>query len=509
VHVVIVGAGEVGWYLAERLDAEHDVVVIEQDADTANAIGEDLDIQVVVGQRLSPSVLERAGIGRAALLAGVTQNDEVNLISSLLAKERGGAEDRPCAIQTEELRGPAGAGLLATMGADVVIDPDADTAEEILELVHLSGADEVYPMVDGDLVVLGGVIRAGSAVAGQRLSEVGAQFEPRWRFLFGAVTRRGETSIPRGDEVLELGDHVRILTTSDARREVLGLIGAVSRRVRRLMVLGGGMVGSRVAAAMAAEGAEVLIVERDLARAQQLAAELPRVRVIHGDITDVELLAQESVATMDVVVATSGEDTANVLACAFAAAEGSGFTVAVIHRLALLPLASQFGIDATLSPGPPRPTPCSGAARRAGSVATFLESDVEVNEFTVRRGEPGRWCGGRRPARVHGPCCSVPPSVRTAPWRSCGAPPDSPRGPGRRLRSSHRPAPGPPALQGMTAAVRRRWQAPAGADRRSRSTSARSRRRSPGSPCWSPQGSTGSTVVPMRAPSSSAACPPP
>lgn len=387
-HVVIVGAGEVGWYLAERLDAEHDVVVIEQDADTANAIGEDLDIQVVVGNACHPSVLERAGIGRAALLAGVTQNDEVNLIASFLAKERG-VPKTVVRIQTEELRGPAGAGLLVTVGADVVIDPDADTAEEILALVHLSGADEVYPMVEGGLLVLGGVIRAGSAVAGRRLSEVGAQFEPQWQFLFGAVTRRGETVIPRGDEVLEVGDHVRILTTRDARREALELIGAVSRRVRRLMVLGGGMVGSRVAASMTAEGAEVLIVERDPARAQQLAAELPRVRVIHGDITDIELLAQESVATMDVVVATSGEDTANVLACAFAAAEGSGFTVAVIHRLALLPLASQFGIDATLSP---RTASANAVLRElrggSGSVATFLESDVEVNEFAVAAGSP-------------------------------------------------------------------------------------------------------------------------
>lgn len=386
VHVVIVGAGEVGWYLAERLEAEHDVVVIEQDADTAHAIGEDLDIQVVVGNACHPSVLERAGIARAALLAGVTQNDEVNLIASLLAKERG-VPKTVVRIQTEELRGPAGEGLLAAVGADVVIDPDADTAEEILELVHLSGADEVYPMVGGDLLVIGGVIRPGSAAAGRRLSELGAQFEPRWQFLFGAVTRRGETSIPRGDQVLEVGDHVRILTTREARRESLELIGATSRRVRRLMVLGGGLVGARVAAAMTAEGAEVVVVERDLARAQYLAAALPRARVIHGDITDIDLLAEESVATMDVVVATSGEDTANVLACAFAAAQGSGFTVAVMHRLALLPLAGQFGIDATLSP---RTASANAVLRElrggSGSVATFLESDVEVNELAVAAG---------------------------------------------------------------------------------------------------------------------------
>ena len=388
VHVVIVGAGEVGWYLAERLGAEHDVVVIEQDEQTANALSEDLDIQVIVGNGCQPSILAEAGIERASLLAGVTQSDEVNLIASLLAKENGVAKT-VVRIQTDELRGPAARGLLDRVGADVVIDPDADTADEIMHLVHLSGADEVYPMVGGQLVVLGGVVRPDSAVAGRPLSEIGSAFEPHWEFLFGAVTRDGHTIIPRGDEVLEAGDHVRILTTRGAQRQTLELIGAVSRRVRRLMVLGGGAVGSRVAQSMSREGAEVVIIERDIVRASALAADAPKVRVIHGDITDVELLTEQRVDTMDVVVATSGEDTANVLACAFAAAEGAGFTIAVLHRLALLPLVGRFGIDATLSP---RTASANAVLREVrggeGAVATFLESDVEVTEFSVAPGSP-------------------------------------------------------------------------------------------------------------------------
>lgn len=389
VHVIIVGAGEVGWYLAERLGAEnHDVVLIEKDERLAAAIGEELDIQVVVGDGCHPSVLLQAGVRSASLLAGVTQLDEVNLVASLLAKQFGVART-VVRIQTEELRGPAGRDLLEAVGADVVIDPDADTAEEILELVHLSGADEVYPMGDGSLVVLGTVIRPESALAGKRLSEIGASFEPHWQFLFGAVTRHGETVIPRGDEVLEAGDHVRVLTTRRARRETLHLLGAERRRVRRLMVLGGGAVGAQVARASSAEGAEVVLVERDLARAEELAAEMARVRVLHGDIADIELLREASVATMDVVVATTGEDTANVLACAFAAAEGAAFTVAVMHRLALLPLVGQFGIDATLSP---RTASANAVLREmrggTGAVTTFLESDVEVNEFTVAPGSP-------------------------------------------------------------------------------------------------------------------------
>jgi trk system potassium uptake protein TrkA len=386
-HVVIVGAGEVGWYLAQRLGAEgNDVVVVEQNEVIAAAIAAELDVQVVVGNAAVPSTLRAAGIERADLFAGVTQNDEVNLLASLLAKEFG-VEQTVVRIQTEELRGPLGEKLLAKMGADVIIDPDADTADEIMELAHVSGADEVYPMSNGELLVLGAVIGKSSQFIGHDLAEIGRSFEPNWKFLFGALTRDGETVIPRGDQVLQAGDHVRVLTTRAARREIMELLGAATRKARRVMVLGGGAVGARVAERLQSEGATVVLVENDPMRAKALSERLPRVTIVQGDIADTELLLQESVARMDLVIAATGDDASNVLACAYAAAEGDAFTVAVLHRLALLPLVRQFGIDAALSP---RTASANAVLRhiRGGtaSVATFLESDIEVNEFEIEAG---------------------------------------------------------------------------------------------------------------------------
>jgi len=400
-HVVIVGAGEVGWYLAQRLGAEgNDVVVVEQNEVIAAAIGAELDVQVVVGSATVPSTLRAAGIERADLLAGVTQNDEVNLLASLLAKEFGVAQT-VVRIQTEELRGPLGEKLLQTMRADVIIDPDADTADEIMELAHVSGADEVYPMSGGELLVLGAVIGSSSPFVGHDLAEIGRSFEPDWRFLFGALTRDGETVIPRGDQVLEVGDHVRVLTTREARREILELLGAATRQARRVMVLGGGAVGTRVAERLQSEGATVVLIENDPHRAQRLSERLPRVTIVQGDITDTALLLEESVSRMDLVIAATGDDASNVLACAYAAAEGDAFTVAVLHRLALLPLVRQFGIDAALSP---RTASANAVLRhiRGGtaSVATFLESDVEVNEFVI---VPGSSADGTLVADLHLP----------------------------------------------------------------------------------------------------------
>ncbi len=403
-RVIIVGAGEVGWYLAQRLGAEgNDVVVVEQDAAIAAAIGAELDVQVVVGSATVPSVLHAAGVERASLLAGVTQNDEVNLIASLLAKNVG-VEQTVARIQTEELRGPQGTRLLEAMQADVIIDPDADTADEIMELAHVGGADEVYPMSSGDLLVLGCVIDESSTLVGRDLADVGQQHEPNWDFLFGALTRDGETVIPRGDQVLEAGDHVRVLAKRTARREVMALLGTESRRAQRVMVLGGGAIGSRVAERLQAEGATIVLVEHDPERAASLSERLPRVTVVQGNITDTELLLEESIGQMDLVIAATGDDASNVLACAYAGAEGDAFTVAVLHRLALLPLVRQFGIDAALSP---RTASANAVLRhiRGGtaSVATFLESDIEVNEFKI---EPTSAADGATVAKLH-----LPPSV--------------------------------------------------------------------------------------------------
>jgi len=382
-RVVIVGAGEVGWYLAERLRAEGiDIVVVEIDKALADALSSELDVQVVNGSGSSPADLEAAGVARADLLAAVTQKDEVNLVASLLAKEYG-VDTTIVRLQAAELRGEAGAHLREMVGADVVIDPDADTADEIYELVHATGADEVYPMADGQLTVIGAVIAEDSAFANRYLEEIGRDMGPNWDFLFGAVTRDNKTVVPRGDQQLLAGDHVRVICKASARSDLLQLLGVAGTRARRVMVIGGGAVGSRVAEHLQGEGAEVVLIERDQTRADDLARRLKQVVVIKGDATNTELLLEESVGDMDAVIAVTGEDGSNALACAFAISEGATYTVVVLHSLALLPLVRRFGVDAALSPRTASANAVLRRVRGGTAVNTFLESDSEVDEIEI------------------------------------------------------------------------------------------------------------------------------
>jgi trk system potassium uptake protein TrkA len=388
-YVIVVGAGEVGSYVAGRLSREgHDVAVVERAPQVLRVIEEHFDVLTVLGSGTHPQTLAQAGIDKADLVVAVTSIDEVNMIVSLAAKQAG-VPRTVVRIESPELRAREARDLARTVAADLVIDPDEEAARDLLELLEYPGASEVEVLAGGEVIVLGARLQPGAPLVGRTLLEIGKQYEPEWEFLFGAISRGGETIIPRGNQRLEANDLLRVLCRRQARRQLAVLLGLDRRAPKRVMLLGGGHTAELVAGQLATRGADVVIVERDVARARELADRLPRVTVLEGEITDAEALAEADVGAFDAVAALTGEDDANILACLFAKASGASETIAVVHRLSLLPLLNEVGIDAALSP---RTATANGVLRfvRGGvaAVATFLEGEAEVLELAVQEGSP-------------------------------------------------------------------------------------------------------------------------
>ena len=178
-HVIVVGAGEVGSYVAARLSHErHNVSVVDIDANRLRQLGSELDVLTVEGSGTHPSVLFDAGLDKCELVVAVTSNDEVNLVTSLIAKQRG-VDKTIVRIEAEELRSRASAEFRQTFQADLVIDPDHQTAERILNLLDYPGASEIAVMAQGEAIVIGARLEADAPIVGRRLSEIAAEYEPR------------------------------------------------------------------------------------------------------------------------------------------------------------------------------------------------------------------------------------------------------------------------------------------------------------------------------------------
>lgn len=387
-HIVVVGAGEVGLYIADRLSREgHDVALVERNRERLHQAETDLDVQTVLGSGSNPSVLLMAGLAKANLLVAASNDDEVNLVASMIAKQND-VETTIVRLQNDDLRAAEASRLRKAMGVDRVIDPDAETAHEIMELIRFPGASEIFPMVGGEVMVIGSRLDPDAPLVGTTLAELAATHEPHWEFLVGAITRGDQTIIPREDVRLEAEDHLRVVCNQRGRRQLFKLLGLERDVPRRVMLLGGGHTARILAEQLERRGARAVIVERKESRAKELAARLEHTLVLHGEITDADLLADEGVADADVVIALTGEDDANILACLFAKAQGARETIAIVHRLSLLPLVHQAGIDVALSP---RTATANAVLRyvRGGevsSVTTFLEGDAEVMELVVEEG---------------------------------------------------------------------------------------------------------------------------
>ncbi len=386
-RVIVVGAGEVGSYVADRLSREGvDVVVVERNAKRASALSDSADVEVITGSGTHPKVLAEAGVHSADLLVAVTKSDEVNLVASMLAREA----DVPHTVvrlEAPELRGFDAAGLRRTADADLFIDPDEETAQEVLSLIEMPGASEVAKLGNGEVLVIGARVPEGAPIVGKSLVQLGVENEPEWDYIVCSIRRGDQTVIPRGDYVIEAHDLVRIVCKRSARRSVAKLVGLARDVPREILLLGGGRTATLVAQKLHSTGARVQMIERDPDRARELAERLDGVRVLLGDVTDSDVLDEADLPRIELVAALTGEDDANVLASVYAKSSGVPETIAVVHRLNFLDLLDQVGVDAALSPR----TATANAVLRfvrqdVAAVATFLHAEVEMLEFEIHSG---------------------------------------------------------------------------------------------------------------------------
>jgi len=383
----VVGAGEVGTHVAQLLSREgSDVVVVECDAARIAQIDKMLDVAIVHGSATDPEIMRSAGIAEADLLVAATSIDEVNLVASLIAKLEG-VDRRVVRLERPGLRGTRAQQLHRAVGADLVIDPDDAVAREILDLLAYPGAIEIARLADNEVLMIAAKLSPTAPFVGRTLSDIGASYGPDWDFIVATITRDGKTIVPRKDHELQVGDNIRVVCKTRARGDIMKQLGLASGEAHRVMVLGGGRTGEILARALVAKGHVVTIIDRSEERARELADELDGVLVLLGDITDGSLLEEEDVGSYDAVIALTGEDDANILACLFAKKSGCKETIAVLHRLELRHLLRDAGVDVAISP---RTASANEVLRtlRGGvtAVATSLDDDIEFYEVEVGHG---------------------------------------------------------------------------------------------------------------------------
>jgi len=377
-RIIIVGAGAVGTFLAERLAGEgQDVVVIETNDRRVDEIRERLDALVITGNGASSSVLTEAGAERSDLLLAVSANDGANLLACHAAKTLG-VKRTVARVQDPDLQEG-----IEGLSVDMVINPVESAAEEISTLVSESGVSELIDFGEGRLSLVGGTATGLSPLVGPPLSTLQNRVNG-FGWLAIAVVRDGLTIVARGDTTIQEGDHLLLMVKTEHVDRAKELIGLNKREISRCLVVGSTRVASQTAQLLLEKGVDVVVIDRDRARSERMAEENPSALVITGDPTDPEVLGEFDI-TEDAVVALTGEDTTNLIASLVAKALGAPTTISRVTRMSYVGLLAGIGVDTTVSVRLAAANSILRFVRRGTihSVVTFSDTDAEAVEFEV------------------------------------------------------------------------------------------------------------------------------
>ncbi len=382
--IIIVGAGAVGSYLAERFSSEgQDLVVIESNPERAAQLEGELDALVITGNGASSATLEQAGLGEADLLVAVSSSDAVNVLACNAATKLG------IPITIARVEAPELKAEVEALGVDLVIDPGEAAARELLVLVSTGRVAEFVEFAGGGLVMVGAYVDSDSAVVGITLAELRETVD-QWDWLVVAVIRHGETMIARGSTELKAGDHVLVMAEAGHTQTPYELLGLVDRPAENVMILGGTRLAQMTAAMLVERGVATTLIEADPARCRRIAEALPDVVVVCGDPTDSKILRSEGAGSADAVLALTGWDSDNLLGSQVAHALGAGEVITRFNNTDLVGLLGGAGIDATVSPRRSAANEILRFVRRGliYSAVSIPGSDAEAIELEVGPNSP-------------------------------------------------------------------------------------------------------------------------
>ncbi len=348
--IVIIGAGEVGFHIAHRLAHENkDVVVIDSNPEALRRISDSVDAQVINGSGSSPMILEEAGIKEAEILLAVTNQDETNLIACLvadilspvtkkLARIRNAAFDQYHEIFREH-----------PPHIDTVINPEIEVVKTIERLLSVPGAVDVIDFADGRMKFIGIRLEKNDRLSGIQLSEIPVKIG-RQRALIAAVIREEELIIPRGKDRLQAGDLVYFISEADRLSQTLSAFDKTVKPPKRVLIVGGGRIGLRLASLLENKSIYTKIVEKSPARCALIAERMNKTVVLCGDGSDQSLMQEENIQEMDAVITLTNDEETNILVSLLAKRIGVPQSITKINKFSYFPLMSAIGIEQVVSP---------------------------------------------------------------------------------------------------------------------------------------------------------------
>jgi trk system potassium uptake protein TrkA len=347
--IIILGAGQVGSSVAEVLAKEaNDITVVDLDSVKLQELQDRLDIRTVVGQASHPEVLGRAGAEDADMIIAVTDRDETNMVACQVAYTLFHTPTKIARVRAVEYLSHPQLFTQEALPIDVLISPEQLVTDYVQRLIEYPGALQVLDFADGKVQLVAVRAYYGGPLVGHELKTL-REHMPGIDTRVAAIFRRGTPIIPEGNTIIEADDEVFFIAAKRHIRVVMKELRRLDRPVKRVMLAGGGNIGTRLARALE-QSYQVKIIDHNPIRSKTISELLEKTIVLYGDAADEELLLDENIEHTDVFVAVTNDDEANILSAMLAKRLGARKVMALINRTSYVDLVQSGIIDIAISP---------------------------------------------------------------------------------------------------------------------------------------------------------------
>lgn len=336
--IIVVGGGKVGTALCRSLvEEKHDVILIEEKEAVLKNITKRHDIMGIVGNGANFKILEQADVANCDIFIALTDKDEVNMISAVLAKQMGAKET------VVRVRNPEYSNSYFKdknfLGFSLVVNPELLTARYIANSVDFPNALSVEHFVNGRVMLMEFMISDGSKLCHMSLSQFRKKFG---NLVICAIERRGKLIIPDGDATLQTGD--KIFVTGNRIDMILFHNSMKPKYIKNMMIIGAGRIAYYLLNILKNTKINLKIIENNPEQAEMFSQEFPNVHVVQGDGTAKSVLLEECVENFDAVATLTGVDEENIITSMFLETLGVRKNITKVNRTSLLEIidTSQF-----------------------------------------------------------------------------------------------------------------------------------------------------------------------
>ncbi len=360
-QILILGLGGVGFYLAKRLiDDEHSVTIIEADANLIARADGQIDARIICGDAMSIKCWQEAFAASMDYMIAVTDNDAVNMMAARIA-DRFGIKRAIARIRSLEFGQPDSLLSAEDLKLDLLIHPEELVSQEVVRLIQINSGNEIIELAEGEVQLLATDISNSSPFAGKTLQEISQNYNS-FPFRAVAIARGIRTIIPHGQQKILPGDHITFIVCRSHLEKIMELTATEQKRQQKVILLGGGAVGCRVAGLLGKTVA-VTLLEQQEERAQELSGLLEGVELLHGDGSTMEILTEAGVQAADTFVACTEDNETNIMTSLLAkhlyglkdedeeeeSKKRALKTIALVNKEDYLILAATTGTDVALN----------------------------------------------------------------------------------------------------------------------------------------------------------------